>query len=40
MNVYILYVYTMYIYKYTITLAIFICGFHAVLTQALPRQVH
>ena len=24
---------------YTIMLAIFICGFHAVLTQALPRQV-
>ena len=38
MNVYVPYVYT--IHTYTITLAIFTCGFHAVLTQSLPRQVH
>ena len=37
---YIFYMFTQCIYIYTITLPIFICGFHAVLTQALPRQVH
>ena len=38
--IYSICLHNVYIYIYTITLAIFICGFHAVLTQALPRQVH